>query len=171
MAPTLAPASVWDACCAGEPVSVGGISHVFLLLCLVAGCQALAAAGQPTVALGAQGLQPFKRARRSGWFVLSWLLAGFLHSRHGITITKCHHRFGSSARQTGYIKGPGCSLALERVSRALARGRALPAAGRRKGCPLHSMACRGAGAGRFFVPLGNLAASKETQGSCQSAFR
>lgn len=118
MGPAFAPAGVQDPCCAGELVSVGRISRVFLLLCLVAGCQALAAAGQPAVALGAQGLQPFWR---SGWFVLSWLLASFLHSRHGITITKCHHRFGSSARQTGYIKGPGCSLALARVSRALAQ--------------------------------------------------
>ena len=38
---------------------------------------------------------------------MSWMLASFLHSRHGITITKCHHRFGSSARQTGHIRDLG----------------------------------------------------------------
>lgn len=43
----------------------------------------------------------------SGWFVLSWMLAGFLHSRHGITITKCHHCFGSPTRQTGHIRDLG----------------------------------------------------------------
>lgn len=50
MAPALAPAGGRDPGCAGEPVSVGGVSPVFLLL--VAGCQALAAARQPAVTLG-----------------------------------------------------------------------------------------------------------------------
>lgn len=52
MAPALTPAGSRDPCCAGEPISICGISHVFLLLCLVAGCQVLAAARQPAVTLG-----------------------------------------------------------------------------------------------------------------------
>lgn len=40
-------------------------------------------------------------------FVLIGMLAGFLHSRPGITITKCHHHFGSSAGQTGCVRDLG----------------------------------------------------------------
>lgn len=98
----------------------------------------------------------------SWWLGLSWMLAGFLHGRRGITTPEHHRCSGPSARQTGYTRllpgsceGVPCS-----------DSRASSAVGWRKG-----LACTGAGAGRFFVPPGNLAASKEPWGYCQSAAR
>lgn len=52
MAPVLAPSGGRARCCAGETVSVCEIPHVSLLPGLVAGCQVLAGARQPTVTLG-----------------------------------------------------------------------------------------------------------------------
>lgn len=101
------------------------------------------------------------------------MLAGFLHSRHGITITKCHHHFGSSARQTGHIRDLGAPW-LGRGCPAFRHERSGIACSRvAKRLRLHSVVCRGAGTSRFFVPLGNLllVASEEPWGCCQGAFR
>lgn len=57
------------------------------------------------------------------------MLAGFLRSRHGITITKCRRRFGSSAGQTGHIRDLGAPRprrgcpALRRERSGIARSR------------------------------------------------
>lgn len=107
----------------------------------------------------------------SGWFVLSGMLAGFLHSRHRVTIAKCHHRFGSSARQTGHLRDLHTPRLCWGCPRSGTRGLASPASVCQEACVLHSVGSRGASVGCFFVHLGNLlAVSKEPWGCCQGAF-
>lgn len=110
MAPALTPAGGRDPCGAGEhrgvcpralprlPSPLPGGRESSARSCEAARCD-FGNVG-PCSHLSARG--------GSGWFVLSWMLAGFLHSRHGIiTIAECHHRFGSSARQAGHIRDLG----------------------------------------------------------------
>lgn len=157
MAPALTPAGGRDPCGAGErgvcpralprlPSPLPGGRESSARSCEAARCD-FGNVG-PCSHLSARG--------GSGWFVLSWMLAGFLHSRHGITIAECHHRFGSSARQAGHIRDlgapwlwRGCPAPRDERS-GIARGRVA------KRLRFHSAVCGGAGTGCFSVPLGNL---------------
>lgn len=93
------PTLCWEACvclqdppCVPSPMPGGRVSSA--RSCEAARCD-----------FGNTGLSSHLSAQeRSGWFVLSGMLAGFLHSRRRVTIDKCRHRFGSSAGQTGHIR-------------------------------------------------------------------